>query len=137
MDSLKEQTLSLTGCRRAFPGQAGGKGSIFQTIMPAALIRQKDHTGFCASYEAEGNRYYPDKQYYEELHDISLKTGELNFIKICVETTAEYGIRKAMEDPDVVRLLSYKKRNYRNHMNHSHASREWEVAFTSRSCLNR
>jgi len=78
----------------------------FQTITPAAPIRRKNLTGFCAAYETEGNRYYPDKQYYEELYDISLTAGKLNFIEIAVETTAEYSIRKAMENPDVVRFLA-------------------------------
>ena len=54
----------------------------------------------------EGNRYSPDKQYYEELYDISLTPNELNFIEISVETTAEYTIRKAMENPDVIRFLT-------------------------------
>lgn len=78
----------------------------FQTITPAAPIKRKNLTGYCAAYQCEGNRYYPDKQYYEELYDISLVQDELNFIEITVETTAEYSIRKAMEDPDVVRFLA-------------------------------
>jgi len=61
---------------------------------------------YCAAYQCEGNRYSPDKQYYEELYDISLTPNELNFIEISVETTAEYTIRKAIEDPDVVRFLA-------------------------------
>ena len=78
----------------------------FQTITPAAPIKRKNLTGYCAAYQCEGNRYSPDKQYYEELYDISLVQDELNFIEITVETTAEYSIRKAMEDPDVVRFLA-------------------------------
>ena len=78
----------------------------FQTITLAAPIRRKNLTGYCAAYQCEGNRYSPDKQYYEELYDISLVQDELNFIEITVETTAEYSIRKAMEDPDVVRFLA-------------------------------
>ena len=78
----------------------------FQTITPAAPIKRKNLAGYCASYQCEGNRYYPDKQYYEELYDISLVQDELNFIEITVETTAEYSIRKAMEDPDVIRFLA-------------------------------
>ena len=78
----------------------------FQTIIPAAPIRRKNLTGYCAAYQCEGNRYSPDKQYYEELYDISLTPNELNFIEISVETTAEYTIRKAMENPDVVRFLA-------------------------------
>lgn len=78
----------------------------FQTITPAATIKRKNLTGYCATYQCEGNRYSPDKQYYEELYDISLKVGELNFIEISVETTTEYTIQKALEDPEVIRFLT-------------------------------
>ena len=78
----------------------------FQTITPAATIKRKNLTGYCATYQCEGNRYSPDKQYYEELYDISLTPNELNFIEISVETTAEYTIQKALEDPEVIRFLT-------------------------------
>ncbi len=78
----------------------------FQTITPAAPIRRKNLTGYCAAYQTEGYSYYPGKQYYEELYDISLTPNELNFIEISVETTTEYTIQKALENPDVIRFLA-------------------------------
>ena len=78
----------------------------FEKLIPAAPIKRKNLTGYCAAYQTKGHSYYPGKQYYEELYDISLTPNELNFIEISVETTAEYTIRKAMEDPDVVRFLA-------------------------------
>jgi len=61
---------------------------------------------YCASYQTEGNRYAPSMQYYEELYDISLTPNELNFIEISVETTTEYTIQKALENPDVLRFFA-------------------------------
>ncbi len=78
----------------------------FQTITPAAPIRRKNLTGYCAAYQTEGHSYYPGKQYYEELYDISLMPNELNFIEISVETTTEYTIQKALENPDVIRFFA-------------------------------
>ena len=78
----------------------------FHTITPAAPIRRKNLTGYCASYQTEGNRYAPSMQYYEELYDISLTPNELNFIEISVETTTEYTIQKALENPDVLRFFA-------------------------------
>ncbi|MBQ7921081.1 MAG: hypothetical protein IJ325_00680 [Clostridia bacterium] len=78
----------------------------FETIIPAAPLKRKNLTGYCAAYQTEGHSYYPGKQYYEELYDISLTPNTLNFIEISVETTTDYTIQKALENPDVIRFFA-------------------------------
>ena len=74
----------------------------FKTIVPAAPIARKELTGYCATYETSGNRYYPGRQYYEELYDITLNPGEMNFLEITVQTTLEYTIEKALKEETVI-----------------------------------
>ncbi|MBQ8401421.1 MAG: hypothetical protein IJX14_05780 [Clostridia bacterium] len=78
----------------------------FETIIPAAPIRRKHLTGYCAAYQTAGHRYRPGRQYYEELYDISLTPHELNFVEISVETTTDYTIQKALQDPQIVHFLA-------------------------------
>ena len=74
----------------------------FKTIVPAAPIARKELTGYCATYETSGNCYYQGRQYYEELYDITLNPGEMNFLEITVETTLEYTIEKALKEETVI-----------------------------------